>query len=225
MSIKLNLAAVRKQLINDTTLVAVSKTKPVKSILEAYQEGQRVFGENKVQDMVEKYHEMPKDIHWHMIGHLQRNKVKYIASFVTLIHGIDNFKLLKEINKQAIKHQRVINCLFQIKIAAEDSKFGMTEHELISITQSEEFSSLKNIQIIGLMGMATFTDNKKQIKEEFLALSKLFKSLKKLRYPNMDLRTLSMGMSGDFKLAMACGSNMVRIGSTIFGSRQITQST
>ena len=225
MSIKLNLAAVRKQLINDTTLVAVSKTKPVKSILEAYQEGQRVFGENKVQDMVEKYHEMPKDIHWHMIGHLQRNKVKYIASFVTLIHGIDNFKLLKEINKQAIKHQRVINCLFQIKIAAEDSKFGMTEHELISITQSEEFSSLKNIQIISLMGMATFTDNKKQIKEEFLALSKLFKSLKKLRYPNMDLRTLSMGMSGDFKLAMACGSNMVRIGSTIFGSRQITQST
>ena len=219
MSIKLNLAAVRKQLINDTTLVAVSKTKPVKSILEAYQEGQRVFGENKVQDMVEKYHEMPKDIHWHMIGHLQRNKVKYIASFVTLIHGIDNFKLLKEINKQAIKHQRVINCLFQIKIAAEDSKFGMTEHELISITQSEEFSSLKNIQIIGLMGMATFTDNKKQIKEEFLALSKLFKSLKKLRYPNMDLRTLSMGMSGDFKLAMACGSNMVRIGSTIFGTR------
>ena len=225
MSIKLNLAAVRKQLFNDTTLVAVSKTKPVKSILEAYQEGQRVFGENKVQDMVEKYHEMPKDIHWHMIGHLQRNKVKYIASFVTLIHGIDNFKLLKEINKQAIKHERVINCLFQIKIAAEDSKFGMTEHELISITQSEEFSSLKNIQIIGLMGMATFTDNKKQIKEEFLALSKLFKSLKKLRYPNMDLRTLSMGMSGDFKLAMACGSNMVRIGSTIFGSRQITQST
>ena len=225
MSIKLNLAAVRKQLFNDTTLVAVSKTKPVKSILEAYQEGQRVFGENKVQDMVEKYHEMPKDIHWHMIGHLQRNKVKYIASFVTLIHGIDNFKLLKEINKQAIKHERVINCLFQIKIAAEDSKFGMTEHELISITQSEEFSSLKNIQIIGLMGMATFTDNKKQIKEEFLALSKLFKSLKKLRYPNMDLRTLSMGMSGDFKLAMACGSNMVRIGSTIFGSRQITQPT
>ena len=219
MSIKLNLAAVRKELMNDTILVAVSKTKPVSSILEAYQEGQRIFGENKVQEMVEKYHEMPKDIHWHMIGHLQRNKVKHIASFVTLIHGVDNFKLLKEINKQAEKQQRIISCLFQIKIASEDSKFGMTENELTTIIDSEEFLSLKHICIKGLMGMATFTDDKTQIKKEFLELNRLFKSLKQLQYPNMNLETLSMGMSGDFKLAMACGSNMVRIGSTIFGTR------
>ncbi len=219
MSIKSNLAAVRKQLMNDTILVAVSKTKPVSAILEAYQEGQRIFGENKVQEMVEKYHEMPKDIHWHMIGHLQRNKVKHIASFVTLIHGVDNFKLLKEINKQAEKQHRIINCLFQIKIASEDSKFGMTEQELTTIIQSEEFLSLEHIRIKGLMGMATFTDDDSQIKKEFLELKRLFVSLKEVHYPTMNLETLSMGMSGDFKLAMACGSNMVRIGSTIFGTR------
>lgn len=216
MSIKENLNDIKSQLPNHVTLVAVSKTKPVSDILEAYNAGQIVFGENKIQEMVEKQSQLPEDIQWHMIGHVQRNKVKYMASFVSLIHGVDNFKLLQEINKQALKHDRVIDCLLQIKIASEDSKFGMTSSEAATLLQSEAFSELKNIRIVGVMGMATFTDDKHQIKSEFNHLKETFNELK---VQNSEFRIISMGMSGDYQLAIECGSNMVRIGSSIFGSR------
>ena len=216
MSIKENLNNISSTLPQNVDLVAVSKTKPIGDILEAYNTGQRIFGENKVQELVEKQPQLPNDIEWHMIGHLQRNKVKYIASFVSLIHGVDNFKLLKEINKQAQKHDRVINCLFQIKIASEDSKFGMSPNEAQDILNSEDFSELKHIKIVGLMGMATFTNNQEQLKNEFDFLKTNFKRLKS---QNSDLKILSMGMSGDYPLAIECGSNMVRIGSSIFGTR------
>ena len=216
MSITKNLQNIQSQLPEQVTLVAVSKTKPVSDIMQAYQAGQRIFGENKIQDMVDKYNEMPKDIAWHMIGHVQRNKVKYMAHFVSLIHGVENFKTLKEINKQAAKHDRIIDCLLQIKIASEDSKFGMTANEASEILQSEEFSELKNINVIGVMGMATFTEDQKQIKREFSALKTSFNNLKQV---NTKLTTISMGMSGDFKLAIDCGSTMVRVGSSIFGNR------
>lgn len=216
MSITKNLQNIQSQLPEQVTLVAVSKTKPVSDIMQAYQAGQRIFGENKIQDMVDKYNEMPKDIAWHMIGHVQRNKVKYMAHFVSLIHGVENFKTLKEINKQAAKHDRIIDCLLQIKIASEDSKFGMTANEASEILQSEEFSELKNINVIGVMGMATFTEDQKQIKREFSALKTSFNNLKQV---NIKLTTISMGMSGDFKLAIDCGSTMVRVGSSIFGNR------
>jgi len=219
MTIKNKLNHITSLLPEDVTLVAVSKTKPVADIMEAYDAGQRIFGENKVQEMVEKHEVMPKDIEWHMIGHLQRNKVKYMAEFVSLIHGVDNFKLLKEINKQAEKHDRVIDCLLQIKIATEDSKFGMHLEEASSIIQSEEFSELKNIKVIGVMGMATFTDDNKQVTEEFKALKSTFETLRKLKTKNCELKTISMGMSGDYELAIACGSNMIRVGSSIFGTR------
>ncbi|KJD35685.1 alanine racemase [Tamlana sedimentorum] len=219
MSITQNLNIIKNTLPEHVTLVAVSKTKPVSDIMEAYNAGQRIFGENKIQEMAEKYEQMPKDIEWHMIGHVQRNKVKYMASFVSLIHGVDNFKLLNEINKQALKHDRIINCLLQIKIAEEDSKFGMTAAEASNILQSETFSELKNINIVGLMGMATFTDNEQQIENEFKYLKTTFNELKKLNTENCKLNTISMGMSGDYELAIKCGSNMVRVGSSIFGSR------
>lgn len=216
MSIKKNLQNIKEQLPENVTLVAVSKTKPVSDILEAYNTGQRVFGENKIQDMVDKFDEMPKDIAWHMIGHVQRNKVKYMAHFVRLIHGVENLKTLKEINKQAAKHNRAIDCLLQIKIASEDSKFGMTANEASEILQSSEFSELKNANVIGVMGMATFTEDQEQIKREFTALKTTFNNLKQL---NTKLTTISMGMSGDFKLAIDCGSTMIRVGSSIFGNR------
>ena len=219
MSISTNLNNIKSQLPEHVTLVAVSKTKPVSDLMEAYTAGQRIFGENKIQEMVEKYELMPKDIEWHMIGHVQRNKVKYMASFVALIHGVDNFKLLKEINKQALKHNRVINCLLQIKIASEDSKFGMTAQNAKKILNSEEFTELKNIKVIGLMGMATFTDNENQLKKEFNLLTQIFNSLKGISTKNCELETISMGMSGDYKLAVDCGSTMVRVGSSIFGMR------
>jgi pyridoxal phosphate enzyme (YggS family) len=222
MNIKNNLKNILNSIPNHVTLVAVSKTKPVPEIMQAYDAGHRVFGENKVQDMVEKYEEMPKDIKWHMIGHLQRNKVKYMASFVSLIHGVDNFKLLKEINKQAEKHNRVIDCLFQIKIAEEDSKFGMSAEEASNILSSEAFSELKNIKITGLMGMATFTDDTTQIKQEFSTLKKAFENLQPLECFNFKPKTISMGMSGDYKLAIDSGSTMIRVGSSIFGSRNYT---
>ena len=207
---------VKSSLPKHVTLVAVSKTKPISNILEAYNAGQRIFGENKVQEMVEKYDQLPKDIEWHMIGHLQRNKVKYMAHFVSLIHGVESFKLLKEINKQANKHDRVIDCLLQIKIATEDSKFGMSSQEASNILLSDEFSELKNITIVGVMGMATFIDNQDQIKNEFLYLKSTFDHLLTI---NSDLKTVSMGMSGDYQLAIECGSTMVRLGSSIFGTR------
>jgi pyridoxal phosphate enzyme (YggS family) len=216
MSIQQNLEKIKLSLPEHVTLVAVSKTKPISDLMEAYNAGQRIFGENKIQEMVDKHKQMPKDIVWHMIGHVQRNKVKYMANFVSLIHGVDNLKLLKEINKQAKKQDRIIDCLLQIKIASEESKFGMTSSEASTVLQSEEFSELKNINVVGLMGMSTFTDNKSQIKSEFNYLKQTFN---KLVSSHKQLTTLSMGMSGDYQLAIDCGSNMVRVGSSIFGIR------
>ena len=219
MGILQNLVNITSTLPDQVTLVAVTKTKPITDIMEAYNTGQRVFGENKIQEMVEKHEQLPKDIEWHMIGHVQRNKVKYMASFVSLIHGVDSFKLLKEINKQAQKHNRAIDCLFQIKIADEDSKFGMTQSEASNILQSEEFSELKHITIKGVMGMATFTNDKVQVKQEFDNLKTTFEDLKKLQTAHNKLQTVSMGMSDDYKLAIDCGSTMIRVGSSIFGAR------
>lgn len=219
MSIQNNLNIIELSLPKHVTLVAVSKTKPISDLMEAYHAGQRIFGENKIQEMVEKHETMPKDIQWHMIGHLQSNKVKYMASFVNLIHGVDSLKLLKEINKQAQKHNRSIDCLLQIKIASEDSKFGIASEEASNIIQSEVFSELKHVNVIGLMGMATFTDNTTQIEKEFKYLKSTFENLKTLQTSNCNLKTISMGMSGDYPLAINCGSTMVRVGSRIFGSR------
>jgi pyridoxal phosphate enzyme (YggS family) len=216
MSIQTNLTEVKSKLPNHVTLVAVSKTKPVEDLMEAYQAGQRIFGENKIQEMAEKYQQMPKDVLWHMIGNVQRNKVKYMAEFVNLIHGVDSEKLLNEINKHAKKHDRTINCLLQLKIAQEDTKFGMTSEAAHTLLNSKDFKRLENIAIVGVMGMASFTDNTTQIKEEFSALKTTFESLKNI---NPKLREVSMGMSGDYPLAIECGSTMVRIGSSIFGAR------
>ena len=216
MSIKNKLQNIKLNLPKNITLVAVSKTKPVELLNEAYDQGQRIFGENKVQEMVDKFEKMPKDIKWHMIGHLQTNKVKYIASFVSLIHGVDSLKLLREINKQATKHNRVIDCLIQVKIATEDTKFGMSLNDLQLLLKSDEFKTLDNIRIKGLMGMASFTTDNLQIESEFKYLKSIFDQLKK---KNSDIEILSMGMSNDYKLATKYGSNMIRIGSHIFGSR------
>jgi hypothetical protein len=211
-----NIAEFLKKIPENVTLVAVSKTKPLADLQEAYDAGQRIFGENKVQEMVEKYDSLPKDIQWHMIGHLQRNKVKYMAHFVALIHGVDSLKTLQEINKQAAKHNRVINCLLQASIADEETKFGLSFEEIKSILSSETFKNMKNIEIVGLMGMATFTEDESQISKEFLSLKKLFDELKK---SNITLQILSMGMSGDYQIAIKNGSTMIRVGSSIFGHR------
>lgn len=219
MSISKNLSDINSKIPKDVTLVAVSKTKPISDIKEAYDAGQRIFGENKVQEMVEKQLELPKDIQWHMIGHLQRNKVKYMASFVTLIHGVDNLKLLKEINKQAKNNNRIIDCLLQLKIASEDSKFGMTPEEANAILNSSEFLALQHIRVIGFMGMATFTKDQQQIKSEFDTLKASFEKMKSISSTNCILKTISMGMSGDYPLAIRCGSTMIRVGSSIFGVR------
>ena len=216
MSIKNKLQNIKLNLPKNITLVAVSKTKPLELLNEAYDQGQRIFGENKVQEMVDKFEKMPKDIKWHMIGHLQTNKVKYIASFVSLIHGVDSLRLLREINKQATKHNRTIDCLIQIKIAIEDTKFGMSLNDLQLLLKSDEFKNLDNIRIKGLMGMASFTTDNHQIESEFKYLKSIFDQIKK-KYS--DIEILSMGMSNDYKLATKYGSNMVRIGSHIFGSR------
>lgn len=216
MSIATNLHTIKEILPDHVTLVAVSKTKSNEEILEAYKSGQRVFGENKIQEMAEKCRALPKDIQWHMIGHVQRNKVKYMAEFVSLIHGVDSLKLLMEINKQAKKYNRKISCLFQMHIAEEETKFGLDMSELNAIINSEEFSQFENIKIVGLMGMATFTSNESQIRKEFKHLKCIFDDLKNLL---PDVSTLSMGMSGDYTIAIEEGSNMVRIGSSIFGLR------
>ncbi|WP_299368523.1 YggS family pyridoxal phosphate-dependent enzyme [Winogradskyella sp.] len=216
MSIKQNLLDIKSSIPEHITLVAVSKTKPVSDLMEAYNAGHRIFGENKIQEMVEKHQQMPKDIHWHMIGHVQRNKVKYMAEFVSLIHGVDSLKLLKEINKQALKHDRIINCLLQIKIAEEDSKFGMSAEDASTLLSSKEFLELNNVSIKGLMGMSTFTANMTQVEREFKFLKTTFD---KLQTDYNQLVTISMGMSGDYKLAIECGSTMIRVGSNIFGAR------
>ena len=212
MSIANQLVSIKSKLPKKVTLVAVSKTKTNADILEAYAAGQRVFGENKVQELVQKQEELPKDIQWHMIGHLQSNKVKYIAPFVSLIHGADSLKLLREINKRAAQNKRIIDCLLQVHIAIESSKFGFGINEIQqTIKEAEQF---KNIKISGLMGMATFTDNTKQIAAEFQSLKDVFD-----RVENEDISILSIGMSGDYKIAIEKGSTMIRLGSAIFGSR------
>ena len=215
MSISENIKSFKSNLPKNITLVAVSKTKPVSDLMEAYTAGQRIFGENKIQEMEAKWQEMPKDVEWHMIGHVQRNKVKYMAPFVSLIHAVDSLKLLKEINKQAKKHDRAINCLLQIKIAEEDSKFGMTEAEALSLLSSEEIKDFGNINVIGLMGMATFTDDTDQLRKEFQKLKGFYNSLK----DQNNFKVLSMGMSSDYELAIEEGSTMIRVGSAIFGER------
>jgi pyridoxal phosphate enzyme (YggS family) len=219
MPIKENLLKIKSSLPEHVTLVAVSKTKPVADLMEAYNVGQRIFGENKIQEMTEKWEQMPKDIQWHMIGHIQTNKVKFMAPYVSLIHGVDSLKLLEEINKQALKNNRIIDCLLQIHIAEEETKFGLNEEELNDLLTSESFKNLNNIKIVGLMGMATFTENQNQIKKEFEHLKSIFDKLELQNTKNCELNTLSMGMSGDYKLAIVCGSTMVRIGSSIFGGR------
>jgi pyridoxal phosphate enzyme (YggS family) len=219
MSIKDNLLKIKSSLPEHVTLVAVSKTKPVSDLMEAYNAGQRIFGENKIQEMTEKWEQMPKDIQWHMIGHIQTNKVKFMAPYVSLIHGVDSLKILEEINKQALKNNRIIDCLLQIHIAEEETKFGLNEDELENLLASETFIKLKNIKIVGLMGMATFTENQNQIKKEFEHLKSIFDTKKSLSIVNCQLSILSMGMSGDYQLAIEYGSTMVRIGSSIFGGR------
>lgn len=200
----------------NVTLVAISKTKPSSDILEAYKAGQKIFGENKIQEMAEKWEELPKDIEWHMVGHVQTNKVKYMAPFVSLVHAVDSLKLLKEIDKEAKKNNRTINCLLQIKIAEEDSKFGISIEDAGKILASREFAALDHVKVTGLMGMATFTNDMEQVKKEFQYLKENFDALKN-DYPNLEI--LSMGMSADYKIAVESGSNMVRIGSAIFGER------
>ncbi len=204
----------------NVTLVAVSKTKPLEVIQEAYDAGQRIFGENIVQELTGKYEALPKDIHWHLIGHLQRNKVKYIAPFITLIHSADSIKLLKEIDKQAAKNDRIIDCLLQVHIAEEETKFGLDHVELIELLRSEEFAQLKNVRIRGLMGIATNTPNEREVKAEFGELKSLFDGVKVSFFRHADyFDTLSMGMSADYKIAIEQGCTMVRLGSTIFGNR------
>ena len=221
MSIENNLRSIQASLSEKVTLVAVSKTKPVSDLMEAYEAGQRIFGENKIQEMTEKWEVMPKDIQWHMIGHVQTNKVKYMAPYVYLIHGVDSLKLLQEINKQAQKNNRIIDCLLQVYIAEEESKFGLDEEEVNEILEyvQNDNNEMNHIRIVGLMGMATFTNNPAQVEKEFSRLKTIFDSYSNLNTKNCQLNTLSMGMSGDYALAIKCGSTMVRIGSSIFGER------
>ena len=221
MDIKANLESLKKSFVNaECKLIAVSKTKPIEDLKKAYEAGIRDFGENKVQEIQAKQPEMPSDTRWHMIGHLQSNKVKYIAPYVHLIHGVDSFKLLKEINKQGKKINRAIPVLLQIHIAEEESKFGFDAQELEEMLASSEFSELTHVQIKGLMGMATFTEDENQIRKEFRSLKQLFETLKNKNLPSfVQLEELSMGMSGDYLIAQEEGSTMVRVGSAIFGAR------
>ncbi len=219
-SIEQSLNQIKKEIGKNVTLVAVSKTKPPELILRAYNAGQKIFGENKVQELVYKYESLPKDIEWHMIGHLQSNKVKYIAPFISLIHSVDSFKLLKTINSEAIKSNRTINCLLQLRIAEEKTKFGWELEELEVFLNSDDFFQLKNVRIAGIMGMATFTDDNKQIKTEFRNLVRIFNQLKVNRSINNSyFSVISMGMSDDYQIAIKEGATMVRIGSHIFGKR------
>ena len=216
MSIAENLQNVKSELPANVTLIAVSKTHPPEIILEAYQAGHRIFGENKVQELIPKYEALPKDIEWHLIGHLQTNKVRYIASFISLIHSVDSLKLLQEINKEAIKNNRVIDCLLQIHIAQEETKFGLSFEEAEALINADEVRHLRNIHILGFMGMATLTDDESLIRKEFRSLSEFYC---KLQTANCKLQTLSMGMSSDYPIAIQEGSTMIRIGTAIFGER------
>ncbi len=216
MSIKDKLYAIKSSLPKGVSLVAVSKTKTRAEIMQAYDAGHRDFGENKIQEMGEKQEVLPRDIRWHMIGHVQRNKVKYMAPYVFLVHGVDSFKLLREIDKRAEQNGRLISCLLQVHIAKEENKFGFSEEELAAVLGSEDLKKLAHVKIEGLMGMATFTENTQQIRKEFQYLKSLFDQWK-MRIPGMNI--LSMGMSGDYRIAIEEGSTMVRIGSSIFGER------
>lgn len=218
-SIADNLTQIEQGLRKETRLVAVTKTKPTSLLTEAYQAGARLFGENKVQEMVAKYEELPRDIEWHMIGHLQTNKVKYMAPFVSLVHSVDSFKLLKEIHKEAQKSNRVIDCLLQVYIAREETKFGLSEEEALEIITSAELAALTNIRIVGLMGMASNTDDLNVVRAEFRGLKNTFESFKSHENAQVTMRELSMGMSGDYLIAQEEGSTLVRVGSAIFGSR------
>jgi len=215
-----NLATIKNSIPSHVTLVAVSKTKPNELIEEAYSSGQRIFGENKAQELKNKAEVLPKDIEWHFIGHLQRNKVKYIAPHASLVHSIDSLKLLKEVNKQALKNKRIIDCLLQFHIATEESKFGLSLEEAAELLTSNEFSSLKNIRVVGVMGMASFINSEEQVRKEFASLKHIFTQLKNSFFQqNETFKTISMGMSGDYELAIEEGSTMVRVGSAIFGIR------
>jgi len=212
-----NIKKFKSEITDDVALVAVSKTKPNEDLLEAYHAGQRIFGENKIQEMTDKWEALPKDIEWHMIGHVQTNKVKYMAPYVSLIHAVDKLKLLKEVNKRAKQNDREIRCLLQLKIAEEDSKFGMSKEDLTHLLLDEGVSKFEHVKIVGLMGMATFTDDEDQIEREFAYLKETFDELKQ---EHKQLHILSMGMSGDYKLGIKHDSNMIRIGSAIFGERK-----
>jgi pyridoxal phosphate enzyme (YggS family) len=220
MFIAQNLAMIKEHIPVNVKLVCVSKFHPDNDIMEAYIAGERIFGESRVQELIDKQERLPKDIHWHFIGHLQTNKVKYIVPFVELIHGVDSLKLLVEINKQAEKHNRVVNCLLQVHIATEETKFGFSPEEILGLYQTEVLSNLSYIQICGLMGMATFTDNHQQVRKEFQSLKSLFDIIKRDYSTNNDcFREISMGMSDDFKIAIEEGSTIIRVGSSIFVQR------
>jgi pyridoxal phosphate enzyme (YggS family) len=220
MSVSENLRDLKRKIPSNVRLVAVSKTKPLTDIMEAYDAGQRVFGENKAQDLISKQPELPDDIEWHFIGHLQSNKVKYLAPFVAMIESVDSLKLLKEINKQAVKHERTIKCLLQFHIASEESKFGLDTGEAEALLLSEAYRSMQNIRICGVMGMATFTTDEEILRKEFSTLKKLFDTLKEKHFKNDDFfREISMGMSGDYMIAIEEGSTIVRVGTAIFGAR------
>jgi len=219
MSIKENLHRIKSLLPKEVTLIVVTKTQPIEKLQEVYNAGHKIFGENKVQELVDKYEVLPKDIQWHLIGHLQSNKVKYIAPFVSLIHSVDSLKLLQEINKQAEKNNRIINCLLQIYIAKEETKFGLDFQEAEELIASTELKVLKNIKIVGFMGMATNTENKAQISSEFQLLQHFYEKYRQLETFNLKLEILSMGMSSDYGLAIENGSTMIRVGSSIFGQR------
>ena len=215
-----NLLNIKQYLPTEVTLVAVSKTKPLADLQDAYDAGQRVFGENKVQELREKEPAMPKDVQWHMIGHMQSNKVKYIAAYIDLIHGVESIKLLKEINKQAAKNNRVIKVLLQFYIANETTKFGLQLDEAKEILSSAEFKDFQNVQVAGVMGMASNTEDKEQVLKEFQSLKSIFDTLKTNHFPSEDyFKEISMGMSGDYKIAIEAGSTMIRVGSSIFGKR------
>ena len=217
-----NLNIVRATVPENVTLIEVSKTKPVSDLQEAYEAGQRIFGENKALEMRDKHHVLPDDIKWHFIGHLQTNKIKYIAPFVTLIHSIDSTSLLEAVNKEAVKNNRIIDCLLQFHIAQEDTKFGLSMEEAKAMIESDNFKNLKNIRIVGVMGMATFTDDVNQVRNEFKTLKNIFDTLKENYFKDDSFKEISMGMSDDYPVAIEEGATMVRVGSKIFGARNYT---
>lgn len=221
MAIIENYRILKQQLPEYVTLVAVSKFQPIEKIQQLYSAGHRDFGENYVQELIKKHEQLPKDIRWHFIGHLQSNKVKYLVPFIHLIQGVDSLNLLKEINKYAIKNKRVVSCLLQVHIAREETKFGLSENELWELLKSDELKFFHNIKIKGLMGMATNTNDTHQVQREFQNLKQLFEQIKKdIKSPTLDMQILSMGMSQDYNIAIQCGSNMIRLGTSIFGERK-----